>query len=149
MIKQSGINFGQRRQIGATDTELLIEIRQWLLQTYNINARREWYMGFSEMGSLDFVKESVDRQTAFKYRSRIRCPDLFFTHKEYGMFVIEVDGAIHDVKREKTIERNSQYALAGMKLIVVNLSDLRYYKMSIHDYLIRSLDKWFKPNNNN
>jgi len=149
MIKQSGINFGQRRQIGATDTELLIEIRQWLLQTYNINARREWYMGFSEMGSLDFVKESVDRQTAFKYRSRIRCPDLFFTHKQHGMFVIEVDGAIHDVKREKTIERNSQYALAGMKLIVVNLSDLRYYKMSIHDYLIRSLDKWFKPNNNN
>ncbi len=144
--KQSGINYGKTKQLGQSDTELLIEIRQWLLQTYNINARREWYMGFSEMGSLDFVRENVDRQTAFKYRSRIRCPDLMFTHRQHGMFVIEVDGAIHDVKVEKTIERNSQYALAGIKLIVVNLADLRYYKMSIHDYLVRSLERWMKPN---
>jgi len=145
MRKQSGYNFGKTKQAGAGDTELLIEIRQFLLQNYNIVARREWYIGFSEMGSVDFIRENVDRQTAFKYRGRIRCPDLHFHHKQHGYFVIEVDGSIHDVKQEKTRQRNNQYILAGFKLIVINLAELKYYKMSIEDYLYRSLEKWIQP----
>jgi len=142
MGKQSGYDFGKSKQTGANDTELLIEIRQWLLQTYNIVARREYYIGFSEMGSVDFVRENVDRQTAFKYRGRIRNPDLYFTHKQYGMFVIEIDGSIHDHKVEKTRQRNNQYVLAGIKLIVVNLRDLKEYKMSITYFLSKSLETW-------
>jgi len=142
MKKQSGYNFGKSKQISQGDTELLIEIRQWLLQNYNIVARREYYIGFSSVGHVDFVREYVDRVTAEKYRGRIRNPDLYFTHKEHGMFVIEVDGSIHDYKVEKTRQRNNQYILAGIRLIVVNLADLKEYKMSIEDFLKKSLETW-------
>ncbi|MFQ5786882.1 MAG: hypothetical protein ACE5H1_02795, partial [Thermodesulfobacteriota bacterium] len=95
-----------------------------------------------ELGSLDFIKETVDYKMADKYRGRIRCPDLLFIHKDYGVFVIEVDGEIHDVKVEKTRERNAQYLLAGIKLIVLNLAEIQEDKMTITDYLMRSLEKW-------
>ena len=57
--------WGRKRQLTANDTELLIEIRQWILQEYGINARREWYIGFNQQGGVDFVNETVDRKTAF------------------------------------------------------------------------------------
>lgn len=141
-MKQSGYDFGRTKQTTQGDTELLIEIRQWLLQNFKIVARREHYIGFSQVGHIDFVREYVDRTTAEKYRGRIRNPDLYFTHREYGMFVIEVDGSIHDYKVEKTRQRNNQYILAGIKLIVINLRDLKEYKMSIPDFLSKSLETW-------
>jgi len=140
--KTSGINFGKRKQLAQTDTELLVEIKQHLLQKYKIVARREWYMGFNNIGTVDFWSETVLKKKALEYRDRIRCPDLSFVHKQFGMFVIEVDGAIHDVKVEKTRQRDNQYILAGIKLIVINLSDLKEYKMSIEDYLDRCLEPW-------
>jgi len=135
-------NFGKSKQITANDTELLIDIRQWILKEYGINARREWYIGFNPQGNVDFITETVDRHTAFRYRGRIRCPDLHFIHKRYGLFVIEVDGEIHNLKVEKTNERNYQYEQAGIKLIVVNLSELRTQGLSIAAYLNKRFDQW-------
>jgi len=134
--------WGRKRQLTANDTELLIEIRQWILQTYGINARREWYIGFNTKGGVDFVNETVDRKTAFKYRGRIRCPDLHFLHKRYGLFVIEVDGEIHDLKYTKTQERNYQYEQAGIKLIVINLASLKLDGLTIRAYLNKRFDQW-------
>ena len=61
-------------------------------------------------------------------------PDLTWIDK-YGMWIIEVDGAVHDRKVEKTNQRNELFRSNNIKLIVVNLAELKELELDIYDYI--------------
>ena len=51
------------------------------------------------------------------------------------MWIIEVDGAVHDRKIQKTLERNRLFRNNNIKLIVVNLADCKELELDIYDYI--------------
>jgi very-short-patch-repair endonuclease len=61
-------------------------------------------------------------------------PDLTWIDK-YGMWIVEVDGAVHDRKVEKTNQRNELFRSNNIKLIVVNLAELKELELDIYDYI--------------
>ena len=131
MVKQSGIAFGQRtKQKGQSDLNQLIRIKQFLKERFHMDFKREWYVGFDrEYGHLCRISESVGRQELerFKWKN----PDLLCIDKQYGIIIVELDGAIHDRKVQKTIQRNELFRGAGIKLIVLNIADIKECKETI------------------
>ena len=123
--KQSGIAFGQRtKQKGQSDLDQLIRLKQFLKGRFHMDFKREWYVGFDkEYGHLCRISESVGRQELerFKWKN----PDLLCIDKQYGIIIVELDGAIHDRKVQKTIQRNELFRGAGIKLIVLNIADIK------------------------
>lgn len=122
--KQSGIRYGQKQQRGQSDLSLLINTKRYLYKRWHLNFKREWYVGFDrETGAVRRITESVDRSEVdnFKWRN----PDLLHIHKLTGLIIIEIDGSVHDKNTDKTSRRNEQYVSAGIKLIVINLKDIR------------------------
>ena len=86
--------------------------------------KREWYVGFDrEYGNLYRISESVGKQELEKFRWKN--PDLLCIDRQYGVIIVELDGAIHDRKVQKTIERNELFRGAGIKLIVLNIADIK------------------------
>jgi very-short-patch-repair endonuclease len=63
-------------------------------------------------------------------------------YKTCGLVIIEIDGAVHDRKVAKTVERNRLYRDANIKLIVVNLADLKETKTTVEDYLDKELARY-------
>jgi hypothetical protein len=129
--KQSGIAFGQRtKQKGQSDLDQLIRLKQFLKERFHMDFKREWYVGFDrEYGHLCRISESVGRQELerFKWKN----PDLLCIDKQYGIIIVELDGAIHDRKVQKTIQRNELFRGAGIKLIVLNIADIKECKETI------------------
>ena len=129
---QSGIRYGQKKQLGQSDTEQLVAIKRHLKEKHKIKASREPYLIFKNdrlMSIQDHVKTSqMDKSI------EIKNPDLIWFDK-YGMWIIEVDGAVHDRKVEKTIKRNELFINNHIKLIVVNLADLKELGLNIYDYI--------------
>ena len=123
--KQSGIAFGQRtKQKGQSDLQQLIMLKQFLKQRFHMDFKREWYVGFDrEYGNLYRISESVGRQELSKFKWKN--PDLLCIDNEYGIIIVELDGAIHDRKVQKTIERNELFRGAGIKLVVLNIADIK------------------------
>ena len=123
--KQSGIAFGQRtKQKGQSDLEQLIMLKQFLKQRFHMDFKREWYVGFDrEYGNLYRISESVGKQelSEFKWKN----PDLLCFDNQHGIIIVELDGAIHDRKVQKTIERNELFRGAGIKLVVLNIADIK------------------------
>ena len=86
--------------------------------------KREWYCGFDkEYGHLCRISESVGRKEleGFKWKN----PDLLCYDREHGIIIVELDGAIHDRKVRKTEERNELFRGAGIKLVVLNIADIK------------------------
>ena len=131
MVKQSGIAFGQRtKQKGQSDLDQLIRLKQFLKERFHMDFKREWYVGFDrEYGHLCRISESVGKQELerFKWKN----PDLLCIDKQYGIIIVELDGAIHDRKVQKTIQRNELFRGAGIKLIVLNIADIKECKETI------------------
>ena len=131
MVKQSGIAFGQRtKQKGQSDLDQLIRLKQFLKGRFHMDFKREWYVGFDkEYGNLCRISESVGKQELerFKWKN----PDLLCIDKQYGIIIVELDGAIHDRKVQKTIQRNELFRGAGIKLIVLNIADIKECKETI------------------
>ena len=123
--KQSGIAFGQRtKQKGQSDLEQLISLKQFLKQRFHMDFKREWYVGFDkEYGNLCRISEQVGRKELERFRWKN--PDLLCVDKEYGIIIVELDGSIHDRKVQKTIERNELFRGAGIKLVVLNIADIK------------------------
>ena len=135
--KQSGIRYGQKKQQGQSDTEQLIEIRSHIRKKYKIkkgNLFREPYLLFDSVtekllpGIFDTLKKEQLEGTIQKN------PDILWIDK-YGMWVLEVDGAVHDRKVEKTRKRNELFISNHIKLIVVNLADIKELGLNIYDYI--------------
>lgn len=122
--RQSGIAFGQRtKQTGQSDLYQLIELKTFLNLHLHMQFNREWYVGFDkEYGHLCRINESVSyrERDRFKWKN----PDLLY-FGDYGIIIVELDGSIHDKKVQKTIERNDLFRGAGIKLIVLNIADIK------------------------
>ncbi len=106
--------------------------------------KREWYVGFDkEQG---FVTK-VSNQVGIREYKRFtwRNPDLLCVHKEYGFIIIELDGAIHDRKVKKTIQRNLLYTGAGIKLVVLNIADIKENTDTIEGELTERIE-WIISN---
>jgi very-short-patch-repair endonuclease len=51
------------------------------------------------------------------------------------MWIVEIDGAVHDRKVEKTLKRNELFRSNNIKLIVVNLADCNELEIDIYQYI--------------
>jgi len=131
--KQSGIAYGQKKQNGQSDTEQLIAIASYLRKKYKVKVKRESYLIFNENDELFTVSDHVKESNVVRTFT-IKNPDLLWIDK-YGMWIIEVDGAVHDRKVEKTRKRNELFIKNHIKLIVVNLADLKELNRNIYDYI--------------
>jgi len=56
-------------------------------------------------------------------------------HNKFGIIVIEVDGGVHDRKVQKTLDRNELYISAGIKLIVLNIADIKFANKTIFEVI--------------
>ena len=123
--KQSGIAYGQRtKQKGQSDLEQLIYLKRFLKERFHMDFKREWYVGFDkEYGYLCRISESVGRKELPKFKWKN--PDLLCHDKQHGIIIIELDGAIHDRKVRKTEERNALFRGGGIKLVVLNIADIK------------------------
>jgi len=132
--KTSGIYYGQRnKQRGQSDLETLIKLRNHIFKKWKIRwIKREWYLCFEDEHLIKWT-ENPTKEDVKQYK--IRNPDLLLWSKKFGLLVIEVDGAVHDRKVSKTLERNDQYRKANIKFIVANLADLKFQKQNINDYI--------------
>jgi hypothetical protein len=133
--KQSGIAFGQRtKQKGQSDLDQLIRLKQFLKERFHMDFKREWYCGFDkEYGNLCRISESVGRKELERFRWKN--PDLLCHDREYGIIIVELDGSIHDRKVRKTEERNELFRGAGIKLIVLNIADIKECGETVIDRL--------------
>ena len=128
----SGISYGQKKQEGQTDTQQLIEIASYLRKKYKVRVEREPYLLFKSdilLRILTYVKKQQLGENI-----QVKEPDLLWIDK-YGMWIIEVDGAVHDRKVIKTEKRNSLYLSNHIKLIVVNLAEIKFRKINIYTYI--------------
>ena len=130
--KQSGIAYGQKKQYGQSDTAQLIAIASYLRKKYKTKVKREAYLIFNINNKLIKIKEYVTK--ADLNDCTAKNPDLLWIDK-YGMWIVEVDGAVHDRKVEKTNQRNELFRSNNIKLIVVNLSELKELELDIYDYI--------------
>jgi len=135
MGKQSGIAFGQRtKQRGQSDLQDLVKLKKFLKYTFDMEFNREWYVGFDkEYGYMCRLQQDVKYKD--KDRFRWKNPDLICIHKDFGIIIVELDGAIHDKKVEKTIDRNMLYVSAGIKLIVLNIANIEFCGQTIEEKL--------------
>ena len=141
--KQSGIGFGQRnKQRGQSDAETLVAVKRYLYKKWKIRyIKIEWFLLFEkENEKLYKFSDHVTKEEVQKYI--IKNPDIILWYKTCGMIIVEIDGAVHDRKVAKTVERNKLYRDAGLKLIVVNLADIKERKQSVEDYLDQELTNW-------
>ena len=105
--------------------------------------KREWYVGFDrEYGNLCRISESVGKKELERFRWKN--PDLLCIDKQYGIIIVELDGAIHDRKVQKTIERNELFRGAGIKLVVLNIADIKESGKTIIEKLEVEMSKIFK-----
>ena len=139
--KQSGIAYGQKNlQRGANDTSILISLKTFLRQEFQLEFKREWYVGFDrEYGNLCRIAESIGK--AELQRFKWKNPDLLCVSNEFGIIIIELDGAVHDRKVQKTVERNVLFRGAGIKLIVLNIADIKEFGETLKDHLSQEMKK--------
>ena len=130
--KQSGIAYGQKKQYGQSDTAQLIAIASYLRKKYKTKVKSEAYLIFNINNKLIKIKEYVTK--ADLNDCTAKNPDLLWIDK-YGMWIVEVDGAVHDRKVEKTNQRNELFRNNNIKLIVVNLADCKELELDIYDYI--------------
>lgn len=139
--KLSGIAYGQKNlQKGANDTSILISLKRFLRQEFLLEFKREWYVGFDkEHGNLCRIAESVGKTELqrFKWKN----PDLLCVSDQFGIIIVELDGAIHDRKVQKTVERNVLFRGAGIKLVVLNIADIKEFGETIQDHLAQEMKK--------
>ena len=131
-MKLSGIRYGQRKQARPNDIDMLIEIKQFLAK-HKIPTHLEWYILFEKFThKVAKICESVSMEEAKYYL--VKNPDLCWLDKK-RLHIIEVDGASHDHYVAKTKARNELYLDAGIKLIVLNLAEIKEKGMTPLGYL--------------
>ena len=145
--KQSGINYGQKKQQGQSDIEQLIDIQRYLITRYKLKVKIEWYVIFdNETETIKMITEHVTKEDLgviqegkYKQTSFAKNPDLMWIDK-YGMWIIEVDGAVHDRKVKKTNERNELYLRNHIKLIVINIAEMNELNINIYNYIDKQIE---------
>ena len=132
---KSGIRYGIRyKQNFQNDIYLLIRLGKYLRQKYNMEFRREWYVGFDKTSgkAVKILREvRYDQMEGLRWKN----PDLLCLHPKTGLWIIEVDGKVHNVEVAKTNKRNEIYKNAGIKYIVLDLELIKFKKIKIEEEL--------------
>ena len=129
-----------RNQKGQSDTSQLISIVNYIRKRWHLQFKREWYVGFDKRtGQVRRIVESVTRSERADYWWRN--PDLLYIHRFSGLIIIEIDGSIHDKKTEATRKRNQQYDNGHIKLIVVNLANLKSTGKTVEEEIDWKMEK--------
>jgi len=105
----------------------LVEVGQFLRDTFKYRVEREWYIVLDKMSGkyMGFTRTVPDSIMTFK-TEKVRNPDLILIDKDtYKLkLIIEIDGGIHDKKFFGTEKRNEEYFFAGLPLLVINKSEI-------------------------
>jgi hypothetical protein len=101
------------------DDRELVELGQFIRATTEFRVEREWYIVFNKMTG-EYVGFTSNALANPIYK--IRNPDLILIDKNTSkiVLIIEVDGSVHDVHFADTEQRNEEYFMAGLPLLVIN-----------------------------
>ena len=114
----------------------LVELGQFLRETTDYRVEREWYIVFDKRdgntGSV-YCKNIPD-----KVRWDFRNPDILLIDKKTNklILIIELDGAIHEIKMADTEKRNNQYEDAGLPFITLTPAEI---ETNIFDLVTRKI----------
>jgi hypothetical protein len=114
------------RQYPKSDREKLEGLKKHFIRKNNdVYAELEPFLLFTNDGEDKYYgwTKQVTEYTAQQYRIRT-CDMLIFTAHNTIIF-FELDGGIHDIKTEKTAQRNRRYELNNIPYIVINESELK------------------------
>ncbi len=119
------------------DDRELVELGQFLRETMDYKVEREWYIVFNKnTGEYIGFTEKAISNVGYK----IRNPDLMLIDKKTNklVLVIEIDGDVHTVHFADTEQRNEEYFLAGVPLLVIDKDAI---KTTLIDYVNKEVRK--------
>lgn len=114
----------------------LVDIGQFLRETTNYRVEREWYILFNKMtGEYMGYQETFNGNLKYNPRN----PDLILIDKKTKKIklIVEIDGGVHDKKFANTEQRNEEYFLAGLPLLVISKLEIETTIFDLVDRKIR------------
>jgi very-short-patch-repair endonuclease len=114
----------------------LVDIGQFLRETTDYRVEREWYVLFDKMtGEYMGYQETFNGNLKYKPRN----PDLILIDKKTKKIklIVEIDGGVHDKKFANTEQRNEEYFLAGLPLLVISKLEIETTIFDLVDRKIR------------
>tara|TARA_B110000438_G_C15691531_1_gene596988 strand:- start:603 stop:1022 length:420 start_codon:yes stop_codon:yes gene_type:complete len=114
----------------------LVDIGQFLRETTDYRVEREWYILFDKMtGEYMGYQETFNGNLKYKPRN----PDLILIDKKTKKIklIVEIDGGVHDKKFANTEQRNEEYFLAGLPLLVISKLEIETTIFDLVDRKIR------------
>ena len=122
----------------------LIAVRQEL-KSYGYDPadiKMDHYLLFDKLtGELqDGVYSTLTKEQVEKYK--VQMPDVVVLRKGKLLFLVECDGAIHDLPsgQKRTRKRDETYATAGINYIVLNKKDMKLMGWEWQEYLKKQHD---------
>ena len=118
------------------DDAELVDIGQFLRETTDYRVEREWYVLFDKMtGEYMGYQETFNGNLKYKPRN----PDLILIDKKTKKIrlIVEIDGGVHDKKFANTEQRNEEYFLAGLPLLVISKLEIETTIFDLVDRKIR------------
>ena len=114
----------------------LVDIGQFLRETTDYRVEREWYVLFDKMtGEYMGYQETFNGNLKYNPRN----PDLILIDKKTKKIklIVEIDGGVHDKKFANTEQRNEEYFLAGLPLLVISKLEIETTIFDLVDRKIR------------
>jgi len=134
-MKKAKNNQGQSHFSYKNDDVDLVEVGQFLRDTFKCKVVREWYV-ILDKWSGSYIGYSETIPNGFTHH-KIKNPDLMIIKDKKIKLIVEIDGGVHDKKFLDTEKRNEEYFLAGLPFIVISkleiettIFDLVYKKVS-------------------
>jgi hypothetical protein len=99
--KQSGIAYGQKNlQRGANDTSILISLKTFLRQEFQLEFKREWYVGFDrEYGNLCRIAESIGKAELRDLSGKTQTSCVSLTNSELLSLSLTVQSTIEKYRK--------------------------------------------------
>ena len=116
----------------------LVELGQFLRETMDYKVEREWYIVFNKHTG-EYIGHTANA-VVDRVNYKVRNPDLMLIDKKTNklVLVIEVDGLVHHIHFADTEQRNEEYFLAGIPLLVLNKVEI---KTTLIDYANKQVRK--------
>ena len=114
----------------------LVDIGQFLRETTDYRVEREWYILFDKMtGEYMGYQETFNGNLKYKPRN----PDLILIDKKTKKIklIVEIDGGVHDKKFANTEQRNEEYIMARLPLLVISKLEIETTIFDLVDKKIR------------
>ena len=120
------------------DDKDLVQLGDFLRDTLGFKVEREWFIVFDKFTGRYIGYQKTFNDVTRKYK--VHNPDLILIDKKTRelKLVIEIDGAIHHLNFLDTQERNQDYFLAGVPLLVIEMSEVT---VSLEDLAYRKINE--------